>query len=436
MTDKPLNKNAANRRTVLKTLGLALGGSVASGFAHATPSAAPLEHHVTDAPVSANGFHQSQPFYGRYQSGIINARPAHGMIAAFDVLVKTPDDLERLFKTLTQRIVFLMQGGTPPDLDPKLPPADSGILGPEIRPDNLTITIGLGSSLFTEHDWLTAHKPKLLQRMTKFQNDALVADLCHGDLSLQFCANTPDTIIHALRDILKTMSDQLYLRWKQEGNVPVIPPSPTGEVESARNFLGFRDGSANPDAGDNQLMDQLVWVGTNNTEPDWALNGSYQAVRIIRNFVERWDRTPLQEQEQIIGRKKASGAPLDGEKESQVPDYTKDQDGAVTPLDAHIRLANDRSHAAQKNLMLRRPFNYSNGVTKSGQLDQGLLFICYQADLEQGFITVQRRLDGEPLEEYIKPVGGGYYYILPGAVDTQDYLGRSLVEAVRKTQKL
>jgi deferrochelatase/peroxidase EfeB len=100
------------------------------------------------------------------------------------------------------------------------------------------------------------------------------------------------------------MSDLMFLRWKQEGNVPVIPPSPDGEVESARNFLGFRDGSANPDAGDKNLMNQLVWVGEAHQEPEWAVNGSYQAVRIIRNFVERWDRTPLQEQELIFGRKK------------------------------------------------------------------------------------------------------------------------------------
>ncbi|MDN3711994.1 Dyp-type peroxidase [Paracoccus cavernae] len=83
-------------------------------------------------------------------------------------------------------------------------------------------------------------------------------------------------------------------------------------------------------------------------------------------------------------------------------------------MDAHIRLANDRKAGSEARLMLRRPFNYSLGVTKSGQLDQGLLFIAYQADLEQGFIAVQNLLNGEPLEEYIKPVGGGYFFALPG----------------------
>ncbi len=34
------------------------------------------------------------------------------------------------------------------------------------------------------------------------------------------------------------------------------------------------------------------------------------------------------------------------------------------------------------------------------------LQLCFQADLEQGFITVRPRLNGEPMEEYLKPVSG------------------------------
>ena len=135
-----------------------------------------------------------------------------------------------------------------------------------------------------------------------------------------------------------------------------------------------------------------------------------------------------------MGRAKMSGALLDGldKSEFMVPDYTKDDEGKVTPLDAHIRLANPRTRESDDNLILRRPFNYSNGVTRSGQLDQGLLFICYQADLEKGFITVQQRLDGEPLEEYIKPVGGGFFFTLPGMRDASDYIGSSLIAALQK----
>ncbi|WP_088346815.1 MULTISPECIES: iron uptake transporter deferrochelatase/peroxidase subunit [Rhodomicrobium] len=415
-----------DRRRLLFGLGAA-GGAMAAGLGAARADDR-TAGQVTDAPVS-DRTQQRQPFYGRHQAGIVTPRPEHGMIASFDVLATSPAEVKRLFKTLTDRIAFLMQGGTPPALDPGLPPADSGILGPVIPPDNLTITVSLGSSFFEQRDWLADHKPLRLVRMTRFPNDALEAARCHGDLSLQISSNSQDTNIHALRDILKNLPDLMVLRWKQEGSVPALPAKPDGTRESARNFLGFRDGSANPDGGNAPLMDRIVWIQEGGREPGWAAGGTYQAVRIIRNFVERWDRTPLGEQERIIGRMKATGAPFDGRTEDDVPDYAADPAGMVTPLDAHIRLANPRVAETQANLMLRRPFNYSNGVTKSGQLEQGLLFIAYQADLEKGFIAVQTRLSGEPLEEYIKPIGGGYFFTLPGPVDKADFLGRTLLEA-------
>ena len=80
----------------------------------------------------------------------------------------------------------------------KLPPTDSGILGPVVTPDNLTVTVSVGESLFDERYGLSSVKPKHLSRMQGFPNDALEPAFCHGDLSLQFCANTADTNIHAL----------------------------------------------------------------------------------------------------------------------------------------------------------------------------------------------------------------------------------------------
>lgn len=430
----------SSRRAILKAFGLATAvcpftGAVAQAR-QADKGGSPDRGngHVTDAPVAnTTSVDDKVSFLGRHQAGITTARPANGMIASFDVVADKVEDLERLFRSLTERIAFLATGGTVPVGDPRLPPPDSGLLGPLVRPDALTTTVALGAALFDERPWLRALKPKQLVRMTRFANDALNRDLCHGDLSLQICANTQDTTIHALRDIIKTCAGQLVLRWKQEGNVPVVNPGPDGMVESARNFLGFRDGSANPDAADQPMMDRLVWVGPRDEEPDWARGGSYQAVRVIRNFVERWDRTPLGEQERIMGRAKMSGAPLDKLEAGEfvVPSYEADSSGEVTPLDAHIRLANPRTPETSGSIILRRPFNYSNGVTKSGQLDQGLLFVCYQANLERGFVAVQKRLDGEPLEEYIKPVGGGFFYVLPGISDASDYLGSGLIAAAR-----
>lgn len=427
--------SAPGRRDMLRRLGLAgmagVAGSAAPAFA-AAPAGGTAAHAN---PHDADAFAQRHDWRGPHQAGIATPRPLAGMVAAFHVLAEDRTELARLFRTLSERIAFLTQGGVPPALNTRLPPADSGILGPVIRPDALTITVAVGDSLFDERYGLAAAKPRHLQRMARHPNDALNASLCHGDLALQICANTPDTIIHALRDIIKNMPDLLVLSWKQEGSVaPTVPDPGHTEPASARNFLGFRDGSANPGAGDASEMERVVWVQAGQGEPVWAVGGSYMAVRIIRNFVERWDRTPLGEQEAIIGRRRDSGAPLDavaGASEFGSPDYRHDPDGERTPLDAHIRLANPatRAHAGQGNLMLRRGYNYSNGVTRSGQLDMGLLFICFQSNLEQGFLAVQRRLDGEPLEEYIKPIGGGFFFVLPGVTEPGDWLGRSLLEA-------
>jgi deferrochelatase/peroxidase EfeB len=423
-TGRPLT---TDRRRLLLGLGAGVGGVLASGLARA--GTADTQHFVADAP-SDDATGERVDWLGVHQAGIVTPRPVTGMIAAFDVLARTPDDLARLFRTLTDRIAFLTQGGPVPELDPRFPPADSGLLGPVVTPANLTITIGVGESLFDDRFGLTAVRPARLQRMEQFRNDALDARLCHGDLSLQMCANTPDVYIHALRDIIKQLPDLLLLRWKQEGSVPPVAPTP-GPPPSARNFLGFRDGTANPDSTDGALMDELVWTRGAPVEPAWAEGGSYQAVRIIRNFVERWDRTPLREQERIFGRRKASGAPMDGTVEHDEPDYPADPKGVVTPLDSHIRLANARSPAHLRSRILRRGFNYSNGVAQNGQLDQGLLFICYQADLAAGFIAIQNRLNGEALEEYIKPVGGGYFFALPGVPEAGSYLGAGLIQAAR-----
>ena len=62
----------------------------------------------------------------------------------------------------------------------------------------------------------------------------------------------------------------------------------------------------------------------------------------------------------------------------------------------------------------------------------GLLFVCFQADLAAGFLTVQARLNGEQLEEYIKPVGGGYFFVLPGVQSKDDFFAEGLLRAAAK----
>ncbi len=336
--------------------------------------------------------------------------------------------LERLFKLLTERIAFLMAGGPVPVRDPLLPPADSGLLGPVVVPDNLTVTVALGASCFDDRFGLAHLKPKHLVGMTRFPNNSLDASLCHGDILIQFCANREETVIHALRDIIKNTPDLLTVRWKIDGFLPTDTVRRLGQ-ETVRNLLGFKDGTANLAASDTELMNRHVWVQPGTDEPAWTAGGSYQVVRIIRNLVERWDRTPLNEQQKIIGRAKMSGAPLGAESEHDLPDYANDPEGLRIPLRAHIRLANPRTPETDASLILRRPYNFARGSNSAGQLDMGLLFVCFQSNLATGFLTVQSRLNGEALEEYIKPVGGGYFFALPGVPAAGRFLGDTLLSA-------
>jgi deferrochelatase/peroxidase EfeB len=419
----PQDEQAASpsRRRLLQGLGM-MGGALAL----AGPSLSRAAEEPLATPQDERW--QKQPFYGPHQSGILTPQQAAMMLVAFDVLATNKQDLERLFRLLTNRLAFLSSGGKAPEVDPKLPPLDSGIMGPEIYPDNLTITVSVGTSLFDERFGLQAQKPLHLQTMTRFPNDSLDAALCHGDLLLQICANTNETVIHALRDIIKHSPDLLSVRWKREGFISAHSARSRGK-ETPINLLGFKDGTANPKTSDKPLMDQVVWVGDKAGEPAWAVGGSYQAARIIRFHVEFWDRTPLQEQQTIFGREKHSGAPLGMKHEHDEPDYAKDPEGNLIRMDAHIRLANPRTPQTQSSLMLRRGYSYSLGVSNSGQLEMGLLFVCYQADLEQGFLTVQKRLNGEALEEYVKPIGGGYFFVLPGVKSSGDYLASGLLQA-------
>ncbi|URQ59457.1 iron uptake transporter deferrochelatase/peroxidase subunit [Pantoea alhagi] len=415
-----------SRRRLLKGLGLLSGAAVVGS---GCPVSAAATESFSPGALSPNAREEHQPFYGPHQAGITTPQQAAMMLVAFDVLAGDKNDLVRLFKLLTERIAFLTTGGTAPLVtNPQLPPLDSGILGERIWPDNLTITVSVGEALFDDRYGLTALKPAKLQTMTRFPNDALDAESCHGDLLLQICANTNDTVIHALRDIIKHTPDLLAVRWRREGFISDHAARSKGK-ETPINLLGFKDGTANPDATNRALMDSILWVTQDQQEPAWAVGGSYQAVRIIQFRVEFWDRTPLGEQQTIFGREKLSGAPLGMKHEHDEPDYAQDPQGKMIPLDAHIRLANPRTPETQSSLMLRRGYSYSAGITSAGQLDMGLLFVCYQHDLEKGFLTVQQRLNGEALEEYIKPTGGGYFFVLPGVINNQHYLAQSLLEA-------
>jgi deferrochelatase/peroxidase EfeB len=400
----------SNRRSFIRgALGVTVAGVTAGALGETAFAGA------ASAPAAG-----AVAFHGPRQAGIATPSQAHATMLSIDVMGRNRAELVELLHVVTDRARTLTAGGTSPDPGISGPPTDSGVLGPDVPADRLTITLGVGNSLFDGRYGLAGRRPAGLTSMPAFPNDHLDPAQCHGDLSLQVCAENRDAVGHAVRDIARATRGGLTVKWRVDGFRS--PPRPSG---APRNLLGFKDGTSNLPT-DAATMDRLLWLATDAGQP-WIEGGSYQVVRKIRMLVEFWDRIGITEQENLIGRRRDTGAPMDGNAETDTPDFVADPIGEATPLTSHIRLANPRTPQTADSRILRRPFNYDEGMDAVGNLDMGLLFISYQANIQAQFEATQHRLAGEPLVDYIQPVGGGYFLALPGVTGPGDFFGSSLL---------
>jgi deferrochelatase/peroxidase EfeB len=213
------------------------------------------------------------------------------------------------------------------------------------------------------------------------------------------------------------------LRWSQQGFGRTS--TTTRSQGTTRNLMGFKDGTDNIRAEDSAAMERFVWVQTGDG-PSWMEGGSYLILRRIQMLFDVWDATSLEGQERVFGRKKASGAPLGGNDEYDQVDLSAKKDGEpVIPANAHIRLASPDYNDGQR--ILRRGYSYSEAPEPgSGQIDAGLLFVCFQRDPERQFIPLQRRLaDSDALNHHTLHTASAIFACPPGC-ESGGFVGEGL----------
>ena len=133
---------------------------------------------------------------------------------------------------------------------------------------------------------------------------------------------------HAVRNLLRIGRGMAELRWMQLGFGSNT--ATTTDEATPRNLMGFKDGTRNLRVDDDASMDRFVWVGAEEPQA-WFRGGTYVVARRIRMLIEAWDRDSLGDQEAVIGRRKASGAPLSGTKEFDPPDLARPGDPGERP---------------------------------------------------------------------------------------------------------
>ncbi|MFE4691661.1 iron uptake transporter deferrochelatase/peroxidase subunit [Streptomyces sp. NPDC056749] len=361
-------------------------------------------------------------FHGKHQAGITTPLQARGHLVAFDLAPgagrKEAAALLRRWSAVAERLMAgeVAKGG---------PGHDTGV-ALDAGPSSLTVTLGFGRTFFARTG-LDDRRPAALDPLPAFSSDHLDAKRSDGDLWVQIGADDALVAFHALRTLQKEAGSSARVRWQMNGFNRT--PGATARPMTARNLMGQVDGTNNPRPAESDFEERIFVPSDDSSASAWMANGSYAVVRRIRMLLDDWEELTVERQEQVIGRRKADGAPLSGGSESTTMDLDRTgPDGKLLiPSNAHARISSPEKNGGAA--MLRRPFSYHDGISDDGTPDAGLLFVCWQADPFKGFIPVQRKLDrGDALSPFIRHEASGLFAV-PGGAGAGEYVGQRLLES-------
>lgn len=401
----------AGTATAAAAGGLVVGaaGALAVGAASA-PAAEP-----EPAPGPSESQHE---FFGAHQAGIMTPPQDHLVFAAFDVTATSPTQLQLVLAKWSAAMAQMCAGKPIGKVEPNRAqgiPVDTGEAF-DMGPQGLTLTLGFGPGLFDKRFGLEKFKPKDFADLPAMAGESLKPAFSGGDLCIQACANDPQVAYHAVRNLARMAREQVTTRWTMMG---FGRASAGPSQKTPRNLMGFKDGTRN--VSTEAEYGKFVWTGSE-AQQSWMEGGSYLVARKIHMMIETWDEDHIGDQHAVFGRTKAEGAPLGGKVEHDTPDFAAVVDGQpVIPSNSHIALAAHENNGGTK--ILRRGYNFTDGLDSVGRLDAGLFFISYQRDPAQ-FVKLQSKLGrSDRLNEYIRHVGSAVFAIPAGLSKAGDYYG-------------
>lgn len=398
MSGDDSSSSPAKRRERPSRRALLGGGLAASTLAAAggylVGGSSGANDHVADsaAPKSADtnrSYPKVSPF-GIHQPGVAHPDPrqAHLAVCIFDL--ELPGTAPDIADALGRLAVDLQDSAKLNGLDPA----------------SLTLTVGVGPRVV--QDCLGSDSPEI-GPLPIFESDSFSDENRDGDLLVQICAEE-QSVVALAEASTRSVVEGGKVRWRAHGF--------RGKVDNGigRNLLGFHDGISIPRT--DTEASETVWLSSP------PLTGSTIAVvRRIAIDVAGFGNQHLTEQEDAIGRRRSSGAPLSGGQMRDDPDlHAKSPEGDFAiGNSAHVRRAHPLPSGAA-GLMLRRSYSYYEDPD-----DQGLLFISFQNDLDT-FIKTQYRLDkGDALMDFTTTTHSGSFLILPGFEG-----GRALGDGLRR----
>jgi Dyp-type peroxidase family len=314
----------------------------------------------------------------------------------------------------------------------------------ELSKFNFSATIGFGFGFFEKLDIDLKNRPRKLFEMPFHMDlgDPVQYTFSQTDMILQLCSTTDFVNRWVLKtDVYPMMPSQerKYLQPLQMvseeihdvstalKNWAIITDLHSGfQRLDGRNLLGFPDGISQPE----RLSNDIIWT-TKNDEIDPLVDGTYMVFQKIEHDLEQWEKLGVSEQERWIGRSKATGlllGTLSREEDEKLAQDCKSIDMRVKkaaqirlrslleeqkdptkpfysssdpkyknirkecPIWSHVRKANPRgAEGEHRRIIFRRGYLYMEDTVQPGRkLSSGLLFICFQRNIEQGFEYIKK----------------------------------------------